>query len=105
MVVPGQVDGGEAARRATLAGADLASKLAEGPCGDAPADPGDGLGVRPVPVQHAGGQGAAERLPAIVRRQRGTLLATTGRPRLSGWSIDAGTAAVPVLLAAAKTGG
>jgi hypothetical protein len=44
-----------------FAGADLTGDHAEGVLVDAPADPGDGLGVCGVPVQHAGSQVASER--------------------------------------------
>ena len=44
-----------------FAGADFAGDDAEGVLADAPADPGGGLGVGAVAVQHARGQVAAER--------------------------------------------
>ena len=39
-----------------LAGTDLAGDHAEGAFGDAPADAGDGFGVRAVAVQHLRGE-------------------------------------------------
>src|SRR5664280_3283405 len=60
--VPGRVEPGQGcADRDGLAGADLAGDHAQGPFADTPADPGDGLGVAGVAVQHLGGQGLTER--------------------------------------------
>ena len=53
---PGQ--GG--ADRDGLAGADLTGDHAQGSFADTPADPGDGLGVAGVAVQHLWGQGFTE---------------------------------------------
>ena len=44
-----------------LPGADLAGDHPDAVLGDAPADPGDGLAVGGVAVQHAGGEVTAER--------------------------------------------
>ena len=53
----GGVQGGQrGAHGDGLAGADLAGDHADGAFGDAPADPGDGLVVGGVAVQHPGGQ-------------------------------------------------
>ena len=60
--VPGGVQAGEGgAQGHGLAGADFAGDHAEGVLADAPADPGGGLGVGGVAVQHARRQVAAER--------------------------------------------
>ena len=60
--VPGRVQGGErGADGDGLPGADLAGDHPDAVFGDAPADPGDGLAVGGVAVQHAGGEVAAER--------------------------------------------
>ena len=60
--VAGGVEAGEGgAQGHGLAGADFAGDHAEGVLADAPADPGDGLGVGGVAVQHARGQVPAER--------------------------------------------
>src|SRR6185437_6081727 len=59
--VPGVVQACEGgAGRDGLAGADLAGDDAEGSFGDGPGDAGGGLGVGGVPVEHRGGQVAAE---------------------------------------------
>src|SRR5664280_2431962 len=60
--VPGWVQPGEGgADRDGLAGADLTGDHSQGPFADTPADPGDGLGVAGVAVQHLGRQGLTER--------------------------------------------
>ncbi len=60
--VPGGVELGErGAQRDGLARADLPGDDPERGLGDAPADPGDGLGVPAVAVQHRRGEVAAER--------------------------------------------
>ena len=58
----GRVEGGECGADGDgLPGADLAGDHPDPVLGDAPADPGDGLAVGGVAVQHAGGEVAAER--------------------------------------------
>src|SRR5664280_1975148 len=60
--VPGRVQPGQGcADRDGLAGADLTGDHSQGSFVDAPADPGDGLGVAGVAVQHLGRQGLTER--------------------------------------------
>ncbi|HTS95607.1 MAG TPA: hypothetical protein VMI33_03225, partial [Streptosporangiaceae bacterium] len=60
--VPGGVQAGQdGAHRDSLARPDFACDNTDGPFGDAPGDPGAGLVVGGVPVQHAGGQVPAER--------------------------------------------
>ena len=62
MIVSGGVQGGErGADGDGFPGADLAGDHPDAVFGDAPADPGDGLPVRGVAVQHAGGEVTAER--------------------------------------------
>ena len=52
-----------AARARPSCRADVPGDHAQGSLGDAPADPGGGLAVRGVPVQHGRGQVLAERQP------------------------------------------
>ena len=60
--VPRGVQGGEGGADGDgLPGADLAGDHPDAVLGDAPADPGDGLAVGGVAVQHPGGEVAAER--------------------------------------------
>src|SRR6266516_3125112 len=60
--VPGGVQAGQdGAHGGGLAGPDLAGDYPDGSFGDAPGDPGAGLVVGGVAVEHAGGQVAAER--------------------------------------------
>ena len=60
--VAGRVQGGErGADGDGLPGADLAGDHPDPVLGHAPADPGDGLAVGGVAVQHPGGEVAAER--------------------------------------------
>src|SRR5260370_18125463 len=60
--VPGGVQVGQGGAKCdSFAGSDVSCYDAEGGFGYAPADAGDGLGVAVVAVQHAGGEGAAER--------------------------------------------
>ncbi len=62
--VPGRVEGGQrGADGDGFAGADFAGDDAEAVFGHAPGDPGDGLVVGVVAVQHAGGEVTTERHP------------------------------------------
>ena len=107
--VPGGVQrGGGGADRHGLARADLAGDHAEGVLVDAPADPGHGLGVAVVAVQHAGREAATEGHPgeAVVGLQAveahwfsGLLFGGTSsrRASMSSWS---GSVRVGVAIAA-----
>ena len=60
--VPGRVQGVQGGADGDgFPGADLAGDHPDAVLGDAPADPGDGLAVGGVAVQHAGGEVTAER--------------------------------------------
>src|SRR5674476_429930 len=98
--VPGRVEPGQGcADRDGLAGADLTGDHSQGSFADTPADPGDGLGVAGVAVQHLGCQGLTERhaRKTVVRLQLGKvhrsslesleLLGSAGcsDPRRSSW--------------------
>ena len=59
--MPRGVQGGSAARTATVFRPDLAGDHPDPVLEDAPADPGDGLAVAGVAVQHPGGEVTPER--------------------------------------------
>ena len=104
--VPGLIERGDGgAGGGGLAGADFAGDHGEGALAGAPGDPGDGLGVRGVVVQHRGGEVLAERgagepvmvaqvdhccsllvaCPAASGRRRMPRLRLRGRCRCRGW--------------------
>src|SRR5664279_5650450 len=91
-----------AARSATVAGADFTGDDAEGGFADAPVDPGDGFGVPAVAVQHRRAQVAAER--GARESEVGTQLVQAHRVSSTSAAAGAGSAVWCRVRASPETG-